>query len=543
MRVRWHHVLLALPLAFLFVFFYYPLASILKTGLWERGPTFKYLIEVLSNPYYRRVILFTIGQALASTALTLILGLPGAYIFARYEFPGKRFIRALLTVPFVMPSVMVALGFILLFGRSGLFTSLLGRDLGILYSWKGIILAHAFYNFPVVVRMVSSLWQRVNPHYEEAAMSLGARGFTLFRKVTLPMLYPAIFASSMLTFIFSFLSFSIPLIIGGYRYATMEVAIFTTIMTLLDFRTGSALAVLQLSMSFLFMYLYLKSLETYSRAEEQRVFREPVKLSLKELAGIRGVLIGFYSLLVALFIVSPLLAVVYHSFTYGGSFTLRWYERLLDPSYNPIFGSNSIRAIGYTFLFGFATVLLSTIVALSVAYASHRWRFKGKTLFDALTTLPLGSSAIVIGLSYIKAFHAPPLELLGSPFLIAAAHTVIAYPFALRAISASLKKIKPSLGEAAMSLGASDFRAFLTVELPLAFGGILVGAIFAFAMSIAELGATYMIYKPQYTTVTIAIYRYLGSRQFGPASAMAVVLMLVSLAGFLIIERTGEEIW
>jgi len=539
MKTRKLAPLLLLPsIAFLVVFFYYPVVLILKDGL-----SIGAIRDVLSDAYYRHVILFTVEQAIASTLVTLFLGLPGAYIFTKYDFPGKRFVKALLTVPFVMPSIMVALGFILLFGQDGLITSLLGRDLGILYSWKGIILAHAFYNFPVVVRMVSSLWQRINPHYEEAAMSLGARGLTLFRKVTLPMLYPGILASAMLTFIFSFLSFSIPLIIGGYRYGTIEVAIFTEIMTLLDFRTGSALAVIQLSMSFLFMYIYLKSLELYSRAEEQRIFQKPLKLSPRELLGVKGVAMISYSILVALFIVAPLVAVLYDSLTYGGHFTFQWYEHLIDSRYNPLFASDSLHAVGYTFLFGFSTVFLSLLVSLPLAYALRRWRFPGKRIFDALVMLPLGSSAIVIGLGYIKAFHTGPLKLLGSPYLIVFAHTVIAYPFVLRAVSAALGKIKPSLREAAMSLGAGDLVTFLKVELPLAVGGLLVGAIFAFAMSLAELGATYMIYIPKYTTVTIAIYSYLGARQFGPASAMAVVLMLVSLVGFLIIERTGEEVW
>lgn len=539
MRFRRFWLVVSLPaIAFLLVFFYYPILLILAGGL-----SWGAVSSVFSNSYYRHVILFTIGQALGSTALTLLLGLPGAYLFAKYEFPGKRFTRAVLTVPFVMPSIMVALGFILLFGRQGFLTSLIGRNLGILYSWKAILLAHAFYNFPVVVRMVSALWERINSHYEEAAMSLGARGFTLFRKVTLPMLYPAIFASSMLTFIFSFLSFSIPLILGGYKYSTIEVAIFTSIMTLLDFKTGAALAVVQMALSFTFMYVYLKSLDMYAKAEEQRILRKPKRLRPSDLLGLKGLAIGFYSFIVFIFILAPLLAVVYDSLTWNGRFTLEWYLWLFESSYNPIFGSDSIHAILWTFAFGFATVVLSTLIALSIAYSSRRWDLPGKTFFDVLVTLPLGSSAIVIGLGYIKAFHKPPILLLGSPFLIIAAHTVIAYPFALRAVSSSLKKVRKSLREAAISLGASDFRAFLKVELPLALGGIIVGAVFSFAMSIAELGATYMIYQPKYTTVTIAIYRYLGSRQFGSASAMAVVLMLVSLAGFLIIERTGEEIW
>ncbi|KUJ99085.1 MAG: ABC-type iron(III) transport system, permease component, partial [Thermococcales archaeon 44_46] len=396
MKMKWRNFIVFPPLIFLFLFFYFPLISILKEGLWDNGITLKYILQVISNSYHRRVIFFTLWQALASTLLTLLLGLPGAYIFAKYDFPGKGILKALLTVPFVMPSIMVALGFILLFGRSGVIAQLIGRDPGILYSWKAILLAHAFYNFPVVVRMVSSLWQRINPHYEEAALSLGARGFTLFRKVTLPMLMPAIFASSMLTFVFCFLSFSIPLILGGYQYATIEVDIFTAIMTLLDFKTGAALAIIQISLSFVFMYLYLKSLDLYAKAEEQRVFRKPVSLTLRELLSIKGALIAVYSSVVFLFILSPLIAVVYHSFTYGGRFTLEWYRRVFSPEYNPIFGANSITAIRNSLFFGFSTVIFSVLLALSIAYIMYRWEFGGKNIFDALVMLPLASSAITL---------------------------------------------------------------------------------------------------------------------------------------------------
>ena len=541
MRLRPSKLLLLIPLILLVIFFYIPLISILQTGLWDNGPTLKFLSAVLSNSYHRRAIAFTIAQALASTALTLAIGLPGAYIFARYDFPGKRIIRAVLTVPFVMPSVMVALGFILLFGRGGLIYELTGVDLGIIYSWKGILLAHAFYNFPVVVRMVSALWQRVNPHYEEAAMTLGARGFTLFRKVTLPLISPAIFASAMLTFVFCFLSFSIPLIIGGYQYATIEVDIFTSIMTLLDFRTGAALALIQIALSIAFMYLYLKSLDVYARREEQRIMQEPRKMRLSELASFKGLLMIAYALFIFLFIVAPLLAVVYDSLHFNGAWSLENYRRIFSAEYNPMFGASTLDAIRNSLTFGFATVLLSLLIALPIAYAMHRWSFRGKRLLDVLATLPLASSAITLGLGYIRVFSGTPLYY--TPWLLIAAYTIISYPFVLRAVSASLKKIRPNLWEAALTLGAREWKAFLKVELPLALGGLVVGAIFAFAISIAELGATYMLAKPEYTTMTLAVYKFLGARQFGSASALAVLLMLISTAGFILIERTGEEIW
>jgi len=539
---RWlSGLLIAVPLAFLIVFFYVPIASILKTGLWNGGFTLEYIREVLSNDYHRRVIAFTVGQALASTALTLVIGLPGAYLFAKYDFPGKKALKALLTVPFVMPSVMVALGFVLLFGRDGFLTDVLGRNPGILYSWKGILLAHAFYNFPIVVRMVSSLWERVNPHYEEAALTLGARGFKLFRRVTLPLISPAIFASAMLTFVFCFLSFSIPLIIGGYQYATIEVDIFTSTMTLLDFKTGAALAAIQIALSMVFMYIYLRSLDAYAKREEGSIVRKPRRITLRELASPWGLGIILYSVFVLIFIVSPLLAVVYDSLHFNGSWSIEWYRRVFSPQYNPMFGVTTLGSIKNSLLFGFATVLLSVFVALPVSYALHRWSFRGKRLFDVLVMLPLASSAVTLGLGYIKAFHSTPFYY--SPWLLIAAYTVIAYPFVLRSISTSLKKIRANLWEAALTLGAGEWTAFLKVELPLALGGIVVGAIFAFAMSIAELGATYMLAAPKYTTMTLAIYKFMGARQFGSASALSVILMVLSGASFMVIERMGEEVW
>ncbi|NJE47201.1 iron ABC transporter permease [Thermococcus sp. GR7] len=539
--MRLSKLVLLVPLAFLVAFFYIPLISIIKTGLWDNGPTLKYIASVLSNNYHRRVILFTIGQAIASTLLTLALGLPGAYIFAKYDFPGKSLLKAVLTVPFVMPSVMVALGYILLFGKSGFITQIIGRDLGIIYSWKAILLAHAFYNFPIVIRMVSSLWQRVNPHYEEMAMALGARDWRLFWKVTLPLISPAIFASAMLTFVFCFLSFSIPLILGGYQYATIEVDIFTSIMVILDFKTGSALAIIQITLSMLFMYLYLRSLDAYARREEQRVLQRPKRFTRKDVFSLKGLLIGAYSLAVLLFIIAPLLAVLYDSLHFNDQWSLEWYRRIFSTEYNPMFGATTLDAIRNSLTFGFATVFLSVIIALPVAYALHRWNFKGKRLFDVLVMLPLASSAITLGLGYIRIFHGTPLYY--TAWLIIAAHTIIAYPFVLRAVSTSLKKIRPNLWEAALSLGAKEWKAFLRVELPLALGGVIVGAIFAFAISIAELGATYMLARPEYTTMTVAIYRFLGARQFGSASALSVLLMAISTASFLIIERIGEEVW
>ncbi|AMM54847.1 ABC transporter permease [Pyrococcus kukulkanii] len=520
-------VILTLPaFAFLLIFFYLPLLSVIGLGFDPRA-----IIQILSDSYHKRIISFTFAQALASTLLTLAIGLPGAYVFGKYDFPGKRILKAIMTIPFVMPSVMVALGFILLFGKGGPF-----GGLDILYSWKAIVLAHAFYNFPIVVRMVSALIERVNPSYEEVAMTLGAKGFTLFRKVTLPLIMPGILASALLTFTFSFMSFSIPLILGGYRYATLEVDIFTSAMVMLDFKTASSLALLQILLSLAFMYLYLKALQLYAKREEQKVMRKPERITLRT-----ALWAVPYFLLVSILILGPLIAVIYDSLFYTGSFSLEMYRRAFSQEYNPMFGTTVVRTIANSIFFGVLTVVISTLVALPLSYSLVKWRFKGKVIADALATLPLASSPVILGLGYLLIFRRTPLY--GSWVVVALAHSIVAYPFVLRAVSSALVKIKENLYEAALTLGANEERAFLKVELPLASKGIIVGAIFAFAMSIAELATTYMLARPEYTTLTLAIYKFLSSRQFGPASALAVVLMAISGVSFALIERMGEEVW
>jgi thiamine transport system permease protein len=214
------------PVVFLAVFFYFPLLSILKEGLLDAPGrlTAKYILATIEEPYNRRVIFFTIKQAALSTLLTLILGLPGAYLVAKYDFPGKSVLKAITTVPFVLPSIIVSLGFILLFGNNGILNRWLMQlfqldapPLRILYSLKAIILAHAFYNFPLVVRLVSAVWVSIDPKIEDAARSLGAKEFSVFWHITLPLILPGIIASLALTFIFCFMSFAVVLVLGGVK--------------------------------------------------------------------------------------------------------------------------------------------------------------------------------------------------------------------------------------------------------------------------------------------------------------------------------------
>jgi thiamine transport system permease protein len=187
------------------------------------------------------------------------------------------------------------------------------------------------------------------------------------------------------------------------------------------------------------------------------------------------------------------------------------------------------------------TVLFSLPLGVSVAFLLTRTKFPLKNVFDAIVMLPLGISSISLGLGYVRSFHKPPLMITGTWYAIVFAHTIIAYPFVMRAISPILKKMKPTLVDAAMSLGATRMRAFFLVEIPIIKPGIIVGATFAFAISIGELGATYMLYRPHLTTMPISIYRFLSAHDLVGASAMGMILIAVCTVLFICIEKTGYK--
>jgi thiamine transport system permease protein len=545
------------PLIFLSIFFYFPLVSILNEGLTnETGKlTLSHIVRVLSDPYSLRVILFTIKQALLSTAASILLGLPGAYLLARYNFRGKSIIKAITTVPFVLPSIIVVLGFVIFFGNNGVLNrslmaafSLENAPLKILYSMKAIILAHTFYNFPICIRLVSAVWSRVNPNIEKAAQSLGAKGFRLFSRVLLPQIMPGIIAAAALIFIFCFTSFAVILVLGGGpKYTTLEVAIYRFAKVSLDLKSGSALAIVEACLSVIFMYLYIKLQKRVSFAEEIKLQYEKKSLGtiLKSPYGMLAVL---YLFITFILIIAPMLSAMGYSFVKrsgwagGTSPTFEWYRKIITDISATAIAVAYRTSIRNSLFFGSITVLLSLPLGTTIAYITTKKRFPGHGILEAFAMLPLGISSIILGLGYIKAYQNLPVDITGKWYAIAFAHTVIAYPFVLRAATSVFRKINPRLLQAALSLGATPWKAFWRVELPLIKSGLIAGATFAFAISIGELNATLMLYNPEFTTIPIAIYRLISSYNYFAAAALGTVLMVICFLVFLLIDKIGFEV-
>ncbi|CAN5524215.1 iron ABC transporter permease [soil metagenome] len=537
-------LLVAVPLTFLGVFFVYPIASILALGLAPDGRLdLSALARVLADHGLREVAWFTLWQAALSTALTFLAALPAAYVMARYEFPGKRVLRAAATIPFVLPTVVVGAAFLALLGpRSPINTILMSAfdlaqpPLDLRHTIWAILLAHVFYNFAIVLRIVGGLWSHLDPRLEEAARMLGAGRWTAFRTVTWPLLRPAVAAAAAIVFLFTFSSFGVILILGGPTFATLEVEIYRQTAQLLNLPVAASLSVIQLAAVSTLLLVYGRLQERASL--EQRLV--PVREAARRPQGRAAwTLVGGTMALMAIALGLPLAVLVERSLAVAGGYGADHYLGLAEPARGVLSGS-ALEALRNSLLFAAAATLIALGVGMmaSTVIAGRRGR-TGRS-FDALLALPLGTSAVTVGFGFIVALDGPPLDLRTSPLLIPIAHALVAIPFVIRSVVPVLRSIDRRMREAAIMLGASPARVWREVDLPIVARAALVGAGFAFAISLGEFGATIFIARPDVTTLPVAIFRLLGqpgAATFGQAMAMSTVLMLVTAGAVLAIER------
>lgn len=567
---------LGLPLVFIGAFFFYPLVNIFRLSL--NTAVFAQLLR----PTYLEILWFTFWQATLSTLLTLLAGLPVAYVFTHFEFPAKNLLRALTTIPFVMPTVVVATAFRTLLGVNGPVNGILtavfhlsSPPIRLEQTLTLILLAHVFYNLTVVVRLVGGFWANLNPRLGEAAHALGASGWQVWWRVTLPLLRPPLLSAALLIFLFTFTSFGVILILGGPGFSTIETEIYRQYVTFLKPDVAAALSLVQIAFTFVLMAIYSgwqRKTAVSLDFRPQQLNVHPPRTTLQKL--FTAVVITT----VFLFLLAPLLALIWRSLAdSNGNFTLAYYQALPELRRGSVLFVPPLTAVRNSLLYALATVglagFLGVITAvlltrrfsvLSTQYPvlrkqysvnseqypisnlqspiplihASRFTFHASRWLEPIFMLPLGASAVTLGFGYVVTYQ----WLRTSPLLVLIAHTLVAWPFVVRSLLPVLQGIKPNLREVAASLGASPWRVWREVDLPFMGRALLVSAVFAFTISMGEFGATSFIVRPNsgYLTLPIAIERYLGqpgALNFGQAVAMSTILMVVCAVGFIAIER------
>ena len=518
------------------LFFVWPIGGVIARGLSGTGPA-AVLGDVLGSGSHRSVIWFTVWQAAVSTALTVAVALPAAGAMARLNFRGQRVLRALATVPFVLPTVVVAAAFEGLFDRFGLAG---GGAVNLRHTVWAILMAHVFFNYAVVLRTVGAHWSALDARVEDQARVLGASRLEVFRRVVLPRLAPSIAAASAIVFLFSFTSFGVVLVLGGPARATIETEIYRYAVVRLDLATAAALAVVQL--------VAVVALVVVSNAlERRRAVAEPAS-SPAAAPRRRGP--GLVANLAAMAVILglPIAALVERSLAAGrsGGYTFRNYTAMAERV--NLLPDTALAALGNSLMFAVPAAALAllvggaaTLVVLRAARGSSRPIGR---IFDIGLTLPLGTSAVTVGLGFLLVLNRPPIDIRTSLLVVPIAHAVVGIPFVVRTLVPMLRTVNPRTREAAAILGASPRRVRREVDLRVAARGVAVGAGFAFAVSLGEFGATSFIpRRPETLTAPLALFRLLGTpgeTLRGQAMALAVALMALTAVAVFVMDLWGD---
>ncbi len=528
-----------LPLGFLAIFFALPVAGMLARGFAPGGVLdLGGFAEVLSRARTQRIIGFTLAISAAATVISVVVGVPVAHALYRLALPGRRTLRAIVAMPFVLPTVVVGVMFRSLLAEGGA----LG-GLGLDGEWGGILAAFVFFNLAVVVRTVGAAWEGLDRRPEEAAATLGAGPATVFRTVTLPALAPSIISAASIVFLFCATAFGVVLTMGGLAYGTVETEIYLLTTALFDLRGAAVLSVVQLVA--VVAMLLLADRARSRDAGTQRAAKSAIAPG-RVTAYAMGSVIA--TVLAVAFVAVPVLALVVRSLRRQGEWTLDYYLALgrvggadgrsaLPVTVWEALGTSWRIAIDATIL----AVVLGLLVAVLVSRPARspgglRWR----RLLDGVVMLPLGVSAVTVGFGFLITLDRPPLDLRTSPVLIPIAQAIVALPLVVRTLAPVLRAIDDRQRQVAATLGARPWQVLATVDLPIIWRPLLAAVGLALAVSLGEFGATSFLARPDSPTLPVVIYRLIGRPgvdNLGMALAASVILAVVTVTVMGVVER------
>jgi len=512
--------LVAPPALGLAVFYLWPLGTLVARVVRPGS-----IAEALGAPGIARVLWFTLWQAVASTVLTLLVGFAPAYVLARYRFPGRRALLAAVTVPFMLPTVVVGAAFLALLPASWHGTA------------RAVIVAHVFFNIAVVVRLVGAPWAVLPTDLTAAARTLGASPRQVLRHVVLPLLRPGLWAAGTVVFLFTFTSFGAVRLLGGAANPTLEVEIARRATQLGDVDGAAVLSVLQLAVLAIVVWWSARwqrraTVQFHGADSTRRARSRSQRRQVASVAAVTAVMMA-----------TPLAVLVSRSFRLGDGWSLRAWRTLGSAEVRPgiSLGVDPIASLATSLRFAVVAAGISVTVGGLAALGISSARRRGR-LLDVGLMLPLGTSAVTIGLGMLITFDTAPVDWRASWWLIPVGHALVATPFVVRALLPVLRSIPADQRAAAATLGASPLRAWWAINVRHLRRPIAGSAGLAAAISLGEFGATTFLTRAGSETMPIAIARLLGRTGEIPRAqgfALATILLVTTALIIAVAERQG----
>ncbi len=537
-------------LLLLFCGFYWPILNFFS-GTNPLNPSENFLdwsffVEFFSDTWNLKIIGFSFYQAFLSAILSILVGFPGAWLLMQFNFPGQRWFRLLTYLPFILPSILVVLSMVLFYGNNGwinrIMMALSGSEepaFHFLYSLSGILIAHVFYNFAIAMKIISEQWEKIALQYQQVARTLGANTLRRFFGITLPLLLPSITSAFVLIFILCMNSFAIILVLGGgIRFTTIEVLIYQLARIELDFSGAASLAFLQTTMSLLGMIFLIKGNE---RRVEQKI---NVKLWLPDELKNKNWYAWFaliWLIILLLFALGPLLAMVVDSFRKfengQWNYTFKWYIELFTMHENNTF----LYSLWNSLKIGIGSALLATLMGIGFVSLIAYQKGNMRRFWEVLTLLPIVLSTVVFGIAWYHFYQGHLYGDLPLIWVIIVMHALLTTPYWIRVVLPTLEAIPRQWHMESQMLGKSEWEFALQILWPWLKKTILIAFFFSFSLSLGEINSTMMVADESVRTLPLEIYNAISAYQFSYASAVGVILLLLSVTTFLLIENALKD--
>lgn len=523
------------------LFLIFPMGNLLKQAVVDKDTgafTLSYFVNFFSKPYYFNTLLNSFKVTTAVTLLTLIVGTPLAYIFARYEIKGKAMLRILIILSSMSAPFVSAYSWILLLGRNGVITNLFKNSLGIvlpdIYGFAGILIVLTLQLYPLIFLYVSGALQNVDNSLLEASENLGTAGVKRFFKVLIPIISPTLFAGGLLVFMRALADFGTPMLIGeGYR--TFPVTIFNEFISEMGGDDGFAAAISVIAIlitTIIFMaQQYISSRKTFSMNAMKKI--RPTKAT-----GIKNVLIHVFSYVLIGLSIMPQVYVIYTSFKNVEGLTFapgHSFNNYVD-AFTKV-GS----AIQNTIIIPAISLVIVVFLSVLLAYISVRRSSVVSKILDSISMIPYIMPGSVIGITLLIAFNKPPLILSGTLAIMVIGLVIRRMPYTIRSTAAILQQIPMSIEEAALSLGSSKAKAFYKVTMPMMAPGIISGAILSWITMISELSTAILLYTARTRTLTVEIYTQIIRGNYGIAAALATILTVLTTLSLLLFNYLSKD--
>ncbi len=533
-----------LILAVFAVFIVVPLVLVLKKSVMDPQTgafTWSYLSKFFERKFYWITLVNSFKVTLATTALSAAIGLPIAYLMRKVKIRGSKLIEILIIISYLSPPFIGAYAWIQLLGRSGVITkavnSLFGVQLDGIYGFTGIVLVMTLQSFPLVYIYISGALKNLDNSLNEAAESLGYSSMQRLFKIIIPLIMPTLLASMLLVFMRVIADFGTPMLIGeGYR--TIPVLIYTQFMSEVGgddgFAAALCLIIIVVTMGLFAVQRVLSRHYSYAMSALKPMVAEKG-------SGLSGIMAHAFVYLTVLLAIMPQAVVIFTSFlktkggqVFTGGFSFESYR-------NVLLGKNNA-VIWNTYIMGLAAIVLIVILGVLIAYLTVRKRSAVTSTLDVVSMFPFIIPGSVLGIAFLFAFSQSPFLLSGTMFIMVASFAIRRMPYTIRSSTAIIGQISPSIEEAAISLGASEKKAFLKVIVPMMAPGVIAGAIMSWITVISELSSSIILYTTKTQTLTVSVYTEVVRGNYGNASAYSAILTLTSVVSlFLFFKLTGKN--